>query len=68
MEEGTESMNDQDDLICGFYYARSCPGRFQFSVLHEMFPESFPEGKMPARRQGESEGKDINPGEEQGPF
>ena len=69
MEEGTESVMNEEDLVCGLYHARNCPGRFaSVSALQEMFPDSFPEGKMPARRQGESEGKDINSGEEQQPF
>ena len=69
MVEGTESVMNEEDLVCGLYHARNCPGGFEsVSALRQMFPDSFPEGKMPARRHGESEGKDINPGEEQGPF
>lgn len=69
MEEGTESVMNEEELICGFYHARNCPRRFEsVSALRQMFPDSFPEGKMPADWQGESEGKDINSGEEQQPF
>ena len=52
----------------GYYYANGMIPRWNVERLREDFPELFPEGNMPADVRGETEGKDINSREEQGPF